>query len=475
MNERTDIGALLITVRLFFCYYVPETIALGFGGPAFFVSCSEKETPDTEPEVKIDFAVTSVSVPAGTSSELALTVDPSEKASLVSVSIADEEVASITGTRVDGDNVYVALQSNSLGTTTLVAVLEDKIAECAVTVAPIAVESIILDKTSIDINMYDTYTLKAEVKPENATNPIIDWTSSDDRIATVSRGVVTGIREGKATITAAFGGVETKCEVNVHMVHAESLTLDVTSKEIAEGETFIVTATVLPKNVTSKTMTWSVSKTSVASLEVIDVDIKDNIVAARVTGLEPGEAVLSVECSGLTAECALTVKSVSIPEGKPKVGDYYYSDGTWSDGGLLSINDDGTDPVWKDVKPAPEAGKTVIGIVFQTDAKRISATEKAAGHTNGLVMAVRTAHGEKSMFTRYSFDSDFEKIPNKNSELPGMVTSKATTGLRKSRRRIRETRSHSVLHSISRQETSSLLLLPERPDGMFLPSDRFGI
>lgn len=381
--------------------------------PLFFVSCSEKETPDTEPDVKIDFAVTSVSVPAGTSSELALTVDPSEKGSFVSVSIADEEVASITGTRVDGDNVYVALQSNSLGTTTLVAVLEDKIAECAVTVAPIAVESIILDKTSIDINMYDTYTLKAEVKPENATNPIIDWTSSDDRIATVSRGVVTGIREGKATITAAFGGVETKCEVNVHMVHAESLTLDVTSKEIAEGETFIVTATVLPKNVTSKTMTWSVSKTSVASIEVIDVDIKDNIVAARVTGLEPGEAVLSVECSGLIAECAVVVKAPVIPVAPPKVGDYYYSDGTWSDGGLLSINDDGTDPVWKDVKPAPEAGKTVIGIVFQTDAKRISATEKAAGHTNGLVMAVRTAHGEKSMFTRYSFDSDFEKIPNK--------------------------------------------------------------
>ena len=295
MNERTDIGALLITVRLFFVIMYLKRLLWALAAPLFFVSCSEKETPNIEPEVKIDFAVTSVSVPAGTSSELALTVDPSEKASLVSVSIADEEVASITGTRVEGDNVYVALQSNSLGTTTLVAVLEDKIAECAVTVAPIAVESIILDKTSIDINMYDTYTLKAEVKPENATNPIIDWTSSDDKIATVSRGVVTGIREGKATVTAAFGGVETKCEVNVHMVHAESLTLDVTSKEIAEGETFIVTATVLPKNVTSKTMTWSMNKPSVASFEVIDVDIKDNIVAARVTGLEPGEAVLSVE------------------------------------------------------------------------------------------------------------------------------------------------------------------------------------
>lgn len=99
MNERTDIGALLITVRLFFVIMYLKRLLWALAAPLFFVSCSEKETPDTEPEVKIDFAVTSVSVPAGTSSELALTVDPSEKASLVSVSIADEEVASITGTR----------------------------------------------------------------------------------------------------------------------------------------------------------------------------------------------------------------------------------------------------------------------------------------------------------------------------------------------------------------------------------------
>ncbi|MEG2340020.1 MAG: hypothetical protein RSB69_04620 [Odoribacter sp.] len=68
----------------------------------------------------------------------------------------------------------------------------------------------------------------------------------------------------------------------------------------------------------------------------------------------------------------------------PKIGDYYYSDGTWSDGG--------------DVAPDLKNGaRRVIGIVFQTDPGRIGAAEKAAlaakGVTtpHGLVMALTNA------------------------------------------------------------------------------------
>lgn len=46
-----------------------------------------------------------------------------------------------------------------------------------------------------------------------------------------------------------------------------------------------------------------------------------------------------------------------------KTGDYYYSDGTWSDGGLREIKGDGT-MVWAETTPQPKSGKTVIGIVF---------------------------------------------------------------------------------------------------------------
>lgn len=76
-----------------------------------------------------------------------------------------------------------------------------------------------------------------------------------------------------------------------------------------------------------------------------------------------------------------------------KIGDYFYSDGTWSDGGLRKRYENGS-MVIAEPKPAPEEGKTVVGIVFQTDPSRIGAKEKeklGAGNVHGLVMSVKNA------------------------------------------------------------------------------------
>lgn len=73
----------------------------------------------------------------------------------------------------------------------------------------------------------------------------------------------------------------------------------------------------------------------------------------------------------------------------PKVGDYFYSDGTWSDGGLISIDADGQNAVWAAVKPAPLEGKTVVGIVFSTNPDRMGETEKAKGFTRGYVIGCK--------------------------------------------------------------------------------------
>ena len=94
----------------------------------------------------------------------------------------------------------------------------------------------------------------------------------------------------------------------------------------------------------------------------------------------------------------------------PKVGDYYYSDGTWSDGGLVSIDADGLNPVWAEEKPAPVEGKTVIGIVFQTDPSRMAQTDIDAGYTHGYVMAVKFAHGPDKMSSFYTTDYPFSLL-----------------------------------------------------------------
>ena len=45
-------------------------------------------------------------------------------------------------------------------------------------------------------------TLSATITPEDATDKTITWSSSDEKVATVDAGKVTGVAEGTATITA---------------------------------------------------------------------------------------------------------------------------------------------------------------------------------------------------------------------------------------------------------------------------------
>lgn len=82
----------------------------------------------------------------------------------------------------------------------------------------IAIKSIALDKTTLEIAAGRTATLKATVAPANATNKAVSWSSSNAAIATVENGVVTAVAEGTAIITAASEenpAITATCEVSV--------------------------------------------------------------------------------------------------------------------------------------------------------------------------------------------------------------------------------------------------------------------
>ena len=82
-----------------------------------------------------------------------------------------------------------------------------KTATCAVTVTPVPVTGVTLDKTShtvdyANLSAGNTVTLKATVSPSNATNKKVSWKSSNTGVATVdSAGKVTIKDIGTATIT----------------------------------------------------------------------------------------------------------------------------------------------------------------------------------------------------------------------------------------------------------------------------------
>lgn len=83
----------------------------------------------------------------------------------------------------------------------------------------INVSSLSLSKTSLNLEKGNTYTLKATVKPADASDKTVTYSSSNTKIATVSSsGVVTAKGFGSATITCTAkdtGKITAKCTVKV--------------------------------------------------------------------------------------------------------------------------------------------------------------------------------------------------------------------------------------------------------------------
>ncbi len=80
----------------------------------------------------------------------------------------------------------------------------------------IAVTSITLDQISLTLKPEETATLVATVKPDDATEKTINWSSTDETIASVNQnGLVKALKEGTATIIAKAGNKEASCAVTV--------------------------------------------------------------------------------------------------------------------------------------------------------------------------------------------------------------------------------------------------------------------
>lgn len=80
------------------------------------------------------------------------------------------------------------------------------------------VSTIGLSVNSAELNVGSTLQLSATILPANATNKTLVWESSDVSVADVNGdGLVTGLKEGTATITArsADGNAEATCQITV--------------------------------------------------------------------------------------------------------------------------------------------------------------------------------------------------------------------------------------------------------------------
>lgn len=200
--------------------------------------------------------------------------------------------------------------------------------EKAISVKPAT--GITLEPTTLSIVHHEVATLKATVTPKDASQQVIwkvtDWVlpatdiKKDEAPVTVSKfGIVEGFKPGTATITAtsADGKQSATCTVTVTPAPVESVSLDVTSKEIIEEDSFTLVATVNPKKATDQSVTWTTSNDEVATVDQ----------TGKVTGKMMGTAIITVTTTdgGKTATCEVTVK-VRVPD-KVEVVEIWKKDG----------------------------------------------------------------------------------------------------------------------------------------------------
>jgi hypothetical protein len=174
----------------------------------------------------------------------------------------------------------------------------------------IRVESVTISKNTAELTIGETLQLSASVSPSSATNKEISWSSSNQSVASVNAsGLVTAVGEGTTIISASADGKKGECTVSVKKAYVavSEVKLDKTELTLFEGKEGTLTATVLPKDATEQTITWSSSDPSVAT-----------VVSGKVTAIKAGNTTISATAGSLKAECNVTV---SLEYGKVAIND----------------------------------------------------------------------------------------------------------------------------------------------------------
>ena len=212
-------------------------------------------------------------------------------------SVVNVENGMVTGIS-EGEAIITARTTNGKETKCIVHVVNNK--------QEILPETIRLNATELTLDLSKTKvkTLTATISPEMSnTDTEITWTSSDTNIATVKNGIVTGVNNGNATITAITeNGKKAECKIIVETTPAQiilnttSLTLDLSGTKSAS-----LISTVIPLNSNKNTnVTWTSSDETIAR-------VSDN---GTVIGIKNGNAIITaITENGKKAECSVKIQT----------------------------------------------------------------------------------------------------------------------------------------------------------------------
>ncbi len=157
-----------------------------------------------------------------------------------------------------------------------------------------------------EVSIGETIQLSASVLPENATNKTVTWSHTSvtgANYATINSttGEVTGKKAGNVTVTAksvADNTVKATYTIAVKDILPTSISVS-GADQVMVGSTIKLTATILPENATKKSVSWTSSNSTIASVS-----------SGTVTGKKTGTVTITAKCT--SAPTVTTTKTITV-------------------------------------------------------------------------------------------------------------------------------------------------------------------
>ncbi len=278
---------------------------------------SNETGPTTVAVTSVSLNKQTLSLVEGNSETLTATVAPSDATNkAVSWKSSDASVAS-----VDNSGKVTAVKAGS-ATITVTTTDGSKTATCYVTVTAktIEVNNVGLDKSEMEMVTGDSYQFTVTIKPDNASDKTLSWSSSDENVATVDNtGKVTAVSEGKVTITVKTSNPaqSASCDITVKAasIPVTGVNIDSWIINLGVNETAAIAYTIQPDDATNKEVTFSSDNT-----DVVAVDSEGTLV-----GVSSGSAKVTVTTvdGGYSSVCTVNVVG---SVGTIEVDGFFYKD-----------------------------------------------------------------------------------------------------------------------------------------------------
>ncbi|MBU3143481.1 cell wall-binding repeat-containing protein [Clostridium sp. CF012] len=301
---------------------------------------------------------------------------------IATVSPATATNQTVTWTSSNTDIVKVfngVVMAVSPGTAMITVTSVDgfKNAACMVVVSK-ADTAISLNKTSGALTLYDSETLVATVNQSVGTSQTVTWASSNNAIVRVDNGLIIGVGEGTAVITATAvnGGNIASCVVKVSSP-VISINLNKSSDYLTVGGSDVLTVSVNPSTSTNQTVTWASSDTSI-------VQVTDGILIA----VSAGSATITATTIDGSKKATCSV----IVNGLGTVGSKVTSISLNKTSGILNLGS--TDTLIATINPNTASNQTITWS---------SSNTAVANVVNGVVIPISAG---SAIITAKSVDGD---------------------------------------------------------------------